>query len=183
MATIPQNPYMTMGNYGMNAYQPMSPFELTQPQAMPNWQASALTPPAQISFPMASAGVGAGGFDPMTNGSGNGAWLGSFGDMAPSLASPGGGNGSTPFLSTRDQQGWGGMALQGASSLANLYMGMKQYGLAKDQLAFQKDSFNKQFEVNKNLTNSRLEDRQNRRVLENPNATSAAEYMSKWGVK
>ena len=75
------------------------------------------------------------------------------------------------------------MALQGASSLANLYMGMKQYGLAKDQLNFQKDSFNKQYAANQQLTNSRLEDRQARRVLENPNATPVADYMSKWGVK
>lgn len=98
-------------------------------------------------------------------------------------AGGGGGFGSVPFFNTRDQQGYGSFALQGASALANLYMGMKQYGLAKDQLSFQKDSFNKQYAANQSLTNSRLEDRQARRVLENPNATGVAEYMSKWGVK
>jgi hypothetical protein len=98
----------------------------------------------------------------------------------------GGGGGSGrgwTWLNTRDQQGVLGPALAGAQALGSLYMGMKQYGVAKDQLAFQKDSFNKQFDANRSLTNSRLEDRQARRVLENPNATSVADYMSKWGVK
>lgn len=100
------------------------------------------------------------------------------GGMGPGLTNTG-----IQWLNTRDQQGILGPLLQGAGSLANLYMGMKQYGLAKDQLNFQKDAFNKQYDANRSLTNSRLEDRQARRVLENPNATGVAEYMSKWGVK
>lgn len=79
--------------------------------------------------------------------------------------------------------GWGSMALGTASGLANLWMGMKNYGLMKDQFNFQKDSFNKNYAVQKNLTNSQLSDRQARRVLENPNATSVADYMAQYGVK
>ena len=61
---------------------------------------------------------------------------------------------------------------------------MKQYNLAKDSLAFQKDSFNRQFDVNKNLTNSRLEDRQRARVASNSGAyQSVGDYMNQNGVK
>lgn len=55
---------------------------------------------------------------------------------------------------------------------------------AKDQLKFQKESFGKQYEAQKGLTNSQLEDRQRRRVAEQPNlALGVDEYMNKYGVK
>ena len=81
--------------------------------------------------------------------------------------------------------GWGGMALGAAKGLGSLYMGMQQYGLMKDQLQFSKDAFNKNYALNKNMVNSQLEDRQNRRVAEGlmPNTTSTADYMAKYGVK
>lgn len=170
--------YMSMSGYGQG-YQPMAPLALTQPEAIPSWM-PAPTAPVQRTFPMASAMPDYG------SATGNGAWLGDYGDMAPALTNvtlPGGSGGGWNWLNTRDQQGVLGPALAGAQALGGLYMGMKQYGLAKDQLAFQKDSFNKQYDANRSLTNSRLEDRQARRVLENPNATGVAEYMSKWGVK
>lgn len=81
-------------------------------------------------------------------------------------------------------QGWGGLAIGGAQALGGLYLGMKQYNLAKDSLAFQKDAFAKNFETQKNLTNAQLEDRQRARVASNSAAyQSVGDYMNKNGVK
>lgn len=80
--------------------------------------------------------------------------------------------------------GWGGLALGTGQALLSAYMGMKTYGMEKDKFNFQKNAWNKEFEVNKNLTNSRLEDRQNRRFAESGGkAPDAASYMAKYGVK
>ena len=93
--------------------------------------------------------------------------------------------------------GWGNMALGGASLLGNLFMGMKQYGLAKDTLNFNKEQFWKQYDAQKNLTNSQLEDRQRARLaadtvrgsngqsVANPNSNyrSVSDYMNQYGVK
>ena len=81
--------------------------------------------------------------------------------------------------------GWGGLALGAAQGIGNLYMGMKQYGLMQDQLNFSKDAFNKNYAVQKNLTNSQLADRQDRRNAEGlmPGTMSTADYMARYGVK
>lgn len=80
--------------------------------------------------------------------------------------------------------GWGGMAMGALQGLGSAYMGMKQYGLAKDQLAFSKSAFERNFNAQKTLTNSSLEDRQRARVASNPGAyQSVGEYMSKNGVQ
>jgi len=81
-------------------------------------------------------------------------------------------------------QGWGMPAINTAFGLGNLYLGLKQYGVARDTLNFQKDAFNKNYAAQRNAMNSQLEDRQRRRVAENPSlATPVAEYMAKYGVK
>lgn len=80
-------------------------------------------------------------------------------------------------------QGWGMPALGAVTSLANSWLAFKNYGLAKDQLAFGKEQFNKNYEAQRNLTNSHLADRQAARVAANPNDTmSVADYMAKWGI-
>lgn len=93
--------------------------------------------------------------------------------------------------------GWGNLALGGASMLGDLFMGMKQYGLAKDTLKFNKEQFWKQYDAQKNLTNSQLEDRQRARLaadtvqgangqsVANPNSNyrSVSDYMTQYGVK
>ena len=95
------------------------------------------------------------------------------------------------------KDGWGNLALGGASMLGNLFMGMKQYGIAKDTLNFNKEQFWKQYDAQKNLTNSQLEDRQRARLaadtvsnssgqsVANPNSNyrSVSDYMSQYGVK
>lgn len=91
------------------------------------------------------------------------------------------------FLSTKDQQGWGSLALGAIQGGLGAFIGMKQYGLAKKQFEFQKDAWNKEYEVNKNLTNERLETRQNRRIADSGvtgmKFDDTASYMSKYGVK
>ena len=79
--------------------------------------------------------------------------------------------------------GYGGNILQGVSAAGNLYLGMKQYGLAKDQLAFQKTAFEKNFENQRKVTNGGLADRQTARVAANPSAyQSVGDYMKQYGV-
>lgn len=100
-----------------------------------------------------------------------------------------GGAGANPsflsgMLGSPGQQGWGSMALGGAQSLASAFMGMKQYGLAKQQLAENKRQFDTNFSAQKGLTNSNLEDRQRARVASNPGAyESVGSYMNQNGVK
>lgn len=88
------------------------------------------------------------------------------------------------MLNSRDQQGWGGLALGAAQGIGNMYMGMQQYGLMKDAFENSKQQFERQFEAQKNLTNSRLEDRQKARVASNSSAYESPDsYMTKYGVK
>jgi hypothetical protein len=80
--------------------------------------------------------------------------------------------------------GWGGAALGLAQGLSGAYMGMKQYGLAKSQLAFSKDAFNKNYAANKATVNASMEDRQRARVASNAGAyQSVGDYMAKNGIQ
>jgi hypothetical protein len=73
--------------------------------------------------------------------------------------------------------------LQLGTGLWNAWNGMQQLDLARDQFAFQKDAFNKQYENQRTLTNARLRDRQNARLGANPNGyQSTADYMKQNGV-
>ena len=88
------------------------------------------------------------------------------------------------FLGSRDQQGWGGLALGAAQGLGSLYMGMQQYNLAKDTLENSKAQFERNYEAQKTTTNSSLEDRQKARVASNAGAyESVGSYMQRNGVK
>jgi hypothetical protein len=80
-------------------------------------------------------------------------------------------------------QGWGMPVINTAFGLGNLYLALKNYGIAEDSLKFQKDAFNKNYAAQRNIINSSLEDRQRRRVQENPNAMPVDEYMARYGVK
>lgn len=87
-------------------------------------------------------------------------------------------------LSTMDKVNTGLGLTQGIGSLYNGYQANK---LAKQQLAFQKDSFNKTYEAQKNLTNDQLERRQAARVRRSEfngrDEMSVSDYMNKYGVK
>lgn len=76
------------------------------------------------------------------------------------------------------QQGWGGLALGAASALGNGWMGMKQYGLAKDAFKESKRQYNQNYAAQRQTLNTQLEDRQRARVASNPGAyQSVGEYM------
>ena len=69
------------------------------------------------------------------------------------------------------------------TGLAGAYTGLEQLQVAKDNLAFQKDAFNKNFANQAKLTNSQLADRQRARVMDSPGAyESVSDYMNKYGV-
>lgn len=73
--------------------------------------------------------------------------------------------------------------LGAAGSLLSGWTGLQQLQLAKDSLAFQKDSFNKNFANQQKLTNSQLEDRQRSRNMDSPgNYMATSDYMAKYGV-
>ena len=88
------------------------------------------------------------------------------------------------FLGSTDEagiktDGWGGLALGAAQGLGSAYMGLKQYGLAKDQLAFQKSAYNKNYAAQRQSTNTDLADRQAARVAANSSYESVGSYMDK----
>lgn len=91
------------------------------------------------------------------------------------------------MLGKNGQQGWGGLALGAIQGGLGAFIGMKQYGLAKKQFQFQKDAWNKEYEVNKNLTNERLITRNDRRIAESGitgmKTEDTATVLSKYGVK
>jgi len=76
--------------------------------------------------------------------------------------------------------GYGSAALGAASGLFNAFMGMKQYGLAKEGLAESKKQFGLNYDAQRQTTNASLEDRQRARVASNGGAyQSVGDYMNK----
>lgn len=185
--------YTGLGDYG---YQPMAPFAMTQPAPIPSWMPA----PVQQSFPYA-ASSGYGAMEPFDYGLGSQSSSGGLGLTAPNTGlpslpnannNPGGASNwfrDSGFLSQKNldgttTQGWGGLALGGAQALGSMYMGMKQYGLAKDTLAANKSQFERNYAAQRTTTNTALEDRQRARVASNPNAyQSVGDYMQKNGVR
>lgn len=81
-------------------------------------------------------------------------------------------------------EGWGGLALGAASALGGAFMGMKQYGVAKQQLAESKRQFDVNYGAQRQLINTELEDRQRARVASNPSAyQSVGTYMNENKVR
>jgi len=72
-----------------------------------------------------------------------------------------------------------GIGLQAGSAMLNAYMSLKQYGLAKDQLKFQKDAFNKNYANQRSDYNRRLEDRQRARNAAGSGHESTEDYLNK----
>ena len=93
------------------------------------------------------------------------------------------------FLGSKDAngittEGWGVPAIGAAQGLANLYMGMKQYGLAKETLNNNKAQFALNYDAQRQSTNAALEDRQRARIASNPGAyQSVGDYMALNGVR
>jgi hypothetical protein len=81
---------------------------------------------------------------------------------------------SVDLNTNQKTQGWGGLALGAGSALMNGFMGMQNYGLARDQFNESKDQFNRNFAATQKTTNTALEDRQRARV----NSSVAGAYQS-----
>lgn len=88
-----------------------------------------------------------------------------------------------PETGKMETLGWGMPALQGLSSLGNLYLGMKNYGLAKDQLRTQKEQFNMNYNNQKQLLNTQMEDRQRTEAGGSSKAESVESYMARNRIK
>lgn len=70
------------------------------------------------------------------------------------------------------------------SNFMNAYNSYQANKLAKQQLDFNKHAWNKNWEAQKGLTNSRLADRQQRRFNESGGTgMTVNEYMNKYGVR
>lgn len=76
--------------------------------------------------------------------------------------------------------------LGSAYTLYDMYNVHQQMKLAKDQLAHNKMESERNYQAQRKMTNSQLEDRQKRRVEEaqanGRSTTSVADYMAKYGV-
>lgn len=94
-------------------------------------------------------------------------------------ASAGGG---LPKIAMTDKINAGVGVFNSALSAIGAYKALK---LGKENLAFQKDSFNRNFEAMKGTTNAQLADRQAARVRNYGTGVydSVADYMAKYGVK
>jgi hypothetical protein len=80
--------------------------------------------------------------------------------------------------------GWGAPVFGAVKGIADVWGGMRQYGLAKDALRENKRQFNLNWDLNRNMVNSQLEDRQRARVASNPGAYQPVdEYMSTYRVR
>lgn len=81
---------------------------------------------------------------------------------------------------------WWGRAptiMQGLGGLAQLYLGMKGLGVAKDSLNFQKDAFNKNYAAQQKMTNrSVYHNWKSGYDASGGQGPSEQEYMSKWGI-
>ena len=64
------------------------------------------------------------------------------------------------------------------------YLGMKKYGLAKDQFKQNRKEFKLNYDAQQQMTNTQLEDRQRARVRGNPDAyESVSSYMDRNRVR
>lgn len=82
------------------------------------------------------------------------------------------------------QGGWAAPTLQAATAGVQLWQGMQQLDLAREQMAFQKEAFAKNWQNQVQLTNTRMRDRQNARVGANPfSYQSTDSYMNQNEVR
>lgn len=74
---------------------------------------------------------------------------------------------------------FGGALINGVGGLIS---NSKNFGLMKDSINNQQNQWNQQYDMQRQLVNNQLAERQGRKIAANPNAESKDEYMKKWGV-
>ena len=90
----------------------------------------------------------------------------------------------TNMWGDKENTGWFSPAVQGLGTAANAWLGMQQLDLAKQQLAFQKDAFAKNWSNQVQLTNQQLYDRDvARRAAYGQNPMDKTEFINTSGVK
>lgn len=90
----------------------------------------------------------------------------------------------TGITGTKEDPGWGGMAMGAASGISSAMLGWGQYNLAKDTLAQHKQEYAANYDAQKRTTNASMEDRQRARIASNAGGyQSVGDYMSKNGIK
>lgn len=170
-SNTPANSFMGMSQYGPTTNQLMG----INPQAAnPLMFSNGMDPTSGVAPSNWSTAMTPGGVPSIPQ----------IGALGPDMSGPGGEGGfMSSMLGTKEAPGWGGAAMGAASGIFNAWMGMKQYGLAKDTLETNKQQFAQNFGAQQKMTNSRLEDRQAARVASNPGAyQSVGDYMKKNGV-
>ncbi len=97
------------------------------------------------------------------------------------------GGGWNWFDQTNDKgiktQGVAGLGLGAAQGLFNGWMGMKQLGVAEDELKENKRQFNMNWGAQKKTVNNQLHNDQQFRNSVNPNSQPVGQYMNKWGIE
>ncbi len=196
--TFPSAPTPPMNlDYGSSVSRPFMSNETTLPLGSSpiSWAPTLASPsdmtsmttylktPGSFNAPISSASTGfAGGSLDLSNP------MSSFGSSLTSKLNSASTSSPSWFSSLGDFASKNKDLISGVSGLAQAGLGAfnawNSNQTAKDQLKFQKEAFGKQYEAQKSLTNSQLEDRQRRRVAEQPNlALGVEEYMNKYGVK
>lgn len=87
--------------------------------------------------------------------------------------------GSTDPVTKVHTDGWGTPAIGLLSGLGQLFMGMKQYGLAKSMVADARSQFERNYNTQRQVLNTRMEDRQRAKVAANKKAESVESYMNR----
>ena len=182
--SMPVNPNMTLGNTGggLGSMASMNTWGQAMP-AVPQMPGSGggfnLDPLSQNFAEYGFGGGSVAGINPVgATANGGGGFMGGISDWF---------NDNSFLGSTKDgvkTPGWGSAALGIGQGLMGAYLGMKQYGLAKDTLKFNKEMFSKNYDAQKRTTNASLEDRQKARIASNAGAyESVGSYMDKNGIK
>lgn len=94
---------------------------------------------------------------------------------------------NTGITGTKEDPGWGGMAMGAASGISSAMLGWGQYNLAKDTLAQHKAEYAANYDAQKRTTNASMEGRQRALIGSsggtNANYQSVGDYMAKNGIR
>ena len=121
-------------------------------------------------------------FGGSNGGNGNGLRLGDTSDLLPDILKTKSDSGGWSLFGNATQPGQFGNIVGGALGAGKLFMGMQQYGLAKEQLAQSKEQYAKNYAAQKSMTNSALSDRQVARNAAGPGYQDTAGYMAQYGI-
>ena len=121
------------------------------------------------------------GFGKSMGGNADGLRFGETSNYLPDVLKTGSDRGFSWF-GDANSPGQFGNVVNGALGAGKLFMGMQQYGLAKEQLAQSKEQYAKNYAAQKGMTNSALSDRQIARNAAGTGYQDTAGYMAQYGI-